>query len=198
LATALGLTIVKAFPYRDNTAEEFSNQYWLSGPPPSDDAGWQACLDDILVHEKTLYTARTHVVAAYGYDSNDDHAHSVWNKQYPPGTGPVGTLPVQTAETRMSGDQAAVIEWVTSRKNSRGKWVYLRKYMHDGTIDQNSTDELGGALQAAGAAYATALANGSLLGGRTLRSRKQDETIWNQWMIGWVTTRTLKRRGKRP
>jgi hypothetical protein len=40
--------------------------------------------------------------------------------------------------------------------------------------------------------------DGTFISGRKIRSQAQDETIISHQVSPWITTRTLKRRGKRP
>lgn len=197
MAAVTGLTIVKGFTYRDDPSEEFSNTYHFKNPPPGDAASWGVVLNAALSKEQAIFPATTHFVRAYGYDSDDPNAHHVfswdWTQPGPPPTGSFsggGTL-------QMAGDQAACVEWMTSRLNSRGKKIYLRKYFHTGYMSSSDHDKLDvtwlGALnQFAGLTTGMNLVHGGL------RSRTHDETLQVGSTIQWVTTRTLKRRGKRP
>lgn len=199
MAEATGLTIVKRFTYRGDANEEWSNKYWLTGTPPPDPAGWDVLLDELVALEKACYTPQTSVVAAYGYDDNTPGAHSVWSwdADVSPPAVP-GTLTAAQG-INYAGDQAGMVEWQTDRKNSRGKWIYLRKYLHGGITHYTNPDEIAPETLAAYTAYAEALADGSGgLQGRQLRSQAQDESIINTYPSRWITTRTLKRRGKRP
>ena len=47
-------------------------------------------------------------------------------------------------------------------------------------------------------AFGAKMDDGTFAGGRRLRSRDHDETLQGHGVSTWVTTRTLKRRGRRP
>jgi hypothetical protein len=47
-------------------------------------------------------------------------------------------------------------------------------------------------------AFGTKMFDGTFLDARTIRSRLHAETILNRGVSTYITTRTLKRRGKRP
>jgi len=198
MATVTGLTLVKRFTYRGDTMEEFSNTYHFKDAPPADATAWTALALAAWTAEAQAMHGGIKLVRAYGYDSDDPHAHAVWSKDYTvPGPPPSGTLTAPGGQS-MAGDQAALVEWKTSRINSRGKPIWLRKYFHGGFADSANPDNLT-------AVYSTALTNykgGAPLGiqgvGGGLRSRSHDETIAASKVSPYVTTRTLKRRGKRP
>lgn len=199
MPTATGLILIKAFNYRDDEDEEWSSKYWFTGLIPASDAEWKALADVIIGQEKTCYLPSTRVVRAYGYNNSDEHSPTVWVYDYDGlGQAVPGTLVMTAGNYEMSGDQAGMISWRTARRNARGKWIYLRKFMHAGGVTFNDTDTLDGGTLAAYGAYALKLMDGTLPNGRIIRSPKQDETITVGEASPWVTTRTLKRRGKRP
>jgi hypothetical protein len=143
-----------------------------------------------------LTPAATYVYA-YGYNDDAANAHSVWDHDYgADASPPQGTF--ITANETCAGDQAACVEWKTDRKNSRGKWIYLRKYFHTPTVVVGNPDVIESSHQAAYNAFASLLspAGGAFYGG--LRSRTHSDNITGQGVLQYVTTRTLKRRGKRP
>jgi hypothetical protein len=197
MATQVGLTIVKRFTYRGNQ-EEFANEYHLTGAVPADNAAWKALTDALIVAEKTCYTAGVSVVRAYGYDSDDPHAHAVWTYDYLANTASVpGTL-TSTSAVIASGDQAAWVRWKTSRLNSKGKVIYLRKYFHGGTIGTGTPDYITTAWATALAGLGTKLRDGTFLDARTITARGHTDVIVGSTAATFITTRTLKRRGKRP
>lgn len=200
MAAVVGLTLVKAFTYRGDANEEYSNQYWLSGGIPADGTAWKALADALIVQEKTIYPADCRVVRAYGYDRDDDGAPSVWSFDYAAAAATVpGTLAAPTQPS--PGDSAVWIRWKTGRLNSKGKPIYLRKYYHPACAKDASAagrDQVVTAQVAALTGVATALGNGSLLGSRTIRSQHHAEALQGQQVSTYITTRTLKRRGKRP
>lgn len=197
MASVTGLTLVKKFTYRGDPTEEFSNTYHFKNPPPGDAASWTVLMNDAVSREKLIFPNAVSYSRAYGYDSDDPKAHHVFAHDFTqPGPPPLGTLPAGTGRS-VSGDQAACVKWKTARLNSRGKPIYLRKYLHCGFVDTAVSDQLDAGYFAKLETYAdlTTGMNG-IYGG--LRSRTHDETVEDGHAIGWVTTRTLKRRGRRP
>jgi len=196
MASVTGLTIVKSFVYRGDATEEFSNTYHFKNPPPGDDSSWTVVLNDVLNKEVTIFPAWVSFVRAYGYDSDDPKAHHVFFHDWTvPGPPPAGVL-LETGN-RMAGDQAACVRWKTARLNSRGKPIYLRKYLHGGFVDPTISDNLAASYVTALTAYADQATGVNAIHGG-LRSRTHDETVADGAPIGFVTTRTLKRRGRRP
>jgi hypothetical protein len=200
VAAAVGLVSRKSFTYR-GVREETSNKYWFTGTVPADAAAWRALYDALVLAEKPLFNADFHFDGAYGYADNSPTADAVWgvDMTVPPETPPVGTYPAAGAGGRAPGDSAAWIRWKTSRNTSRGKAIYLRKYYHGvyysiaGGLDAIDANQV-----AAYNAFATKMKDGTFIGGRKIRSQAQDETIISHQVSPWITTRTLKRRGKRP
>jgi len=196
MAAVTGLTLVKSFTYRGDATEEFSNTYHFKNAPPGNDSSWTVLMNDVVTQEKPVFPSWVHFVRAYGYDSDDPKAHHVFAHDFTvPGPPPTGTH--VEAGNRMAGDQAACVRWKTSRLNSRGKPIYLRKYLHAGFIDTAVADNLNTSYLNALLGYAELQVGvNSLHGG--LRSRTHDEVVTAGAPISFVTTRTLKRRGRRP
>jgi hypothetical protein len=198
MAIATGLVLIKRFTYRDDPGEEWSNKYWLTGSPPATATAWRALFDELVALEKQCYPASVHVVGGYAYDDNTPGANSVWSVDLTALAQEVpGTLSTAVG-SRMSGDQAGLVEWQTNRKNTRGKWIYLRKYFHSGMLSSIDHDEVEPTTITQYTDFATRLSNGGWPGGRIIRSQKQDEVLQTYRVPKYVTTRTLHRRGKRP
>jgi hypothetical protein len=207
VATTTGLTLVKRFDYRGNTQEEFSNKYWFKGSPPGDDASWNVLLTDLLNIEKTIFPVDVQYVRAYGYDDSKNDANHVfahdWDVNPPNPTG--SFLPVVDS-IRMAGDQAALAWWLCARKSRKGKPIYLRKYFHAGYVEPGGGDDLSAQYHAALSDILTPIA--VLHGGLTAKDLPDyhgeedtgaaNDNIINGGANPYVTTRTLKRRGKRP
>jgi len=186
--------------YRADTAEEYSNQYHLSGSVPSSDANWLTLIDALIAQEKTIYPSNTVVVRAYGYDSDAEDATAVYVKDYLAGggSGTPGTLTVGT-NVRCPGDAAVWVRWGTSRFNSRGKRIYLRKYFHPAYSSGASTPDIAISAQLTALGnFGVKMRDASFAESRTIRSRLHAETIVGSAAGDYITTRTLKRRGKRP
>lgn len=198
MPTATGLVTVKRFNYRGDPNEEWASKYWFTGVVPSDETAWLNLFTELVQWEKTCYTSGTSVVRAYGYANSDAHSPAVWVYDLVSEAAPIpGTLAVGASEAVMAGDQAGLVWWKTTRRNARGKWIYLRKFMHDGAVSVSDTDTVTANTFGAYGVLAVKLSDGSFAGGRIIRSPLQDETIQEPGFSNYVTTRTLKRRGKR-
>jgi hypothetical protein len=201
VATVVGLTIVKRFTYRGDASEEFSNTYHFDGSEPADSTAWKALADALIAQEKTLYLGTASAVRAYGYNSDADDAVAVWSWDYlAAGTAVAGTMTTGTG-TYPAGDQAAWVRWKTSRTNTKGKPIYLRKYYHAVPTDEDSAltaDNVSPSWGTAANSFATKMYDGTFIDGRKIRSQKHAETILSKAVSTYMTTRTLKRRGKRP
>lgn len=198
MATVVGVTLVKRINYRGDATEEFSNQYWLSGGVPADATAWKALADALIAQEKTVYPSGVTVVRAYGYNDNSPTAASVWSYDYLSHTATVaGTLAVGTGVAN-PGDCAVWVRWRTSRNNSKGKPIYLRKYIHPAVSSAGTPDVVLPAQRTALLALGNKLYDGTFLDARTIRSASSSETITAADTSPYVTTHTLKRRGKRP
>lgn len=199
MATVVGLTVIKSFTYR-GAAEEWSNDYWFSGSVPSDATAWRALFDALVTQEKTIYDSGVSVVRGYGHDSDDPHAAAVWSVDLTvsPNTPVSGTLSSGSG-TKLPGDAACWARWKTSRVNTKGRAIYLRKYFHGaiGTSAGNGDTLLAGQVTALGN-FGTKMMDGTFIDGRTIRSRLHSETLVSHGASSYSTTRTLKRRGKRP
>lgn len=192
------LTVIKRFPYRGNAAEEWSNTYAFSGTTPADSGAWRTLFDALVLQEKTLYLNTCQVVGGYGYDripASGDHA--IWSVDMTivPNTVVNGTLSALGA--LMAGDQAAWVRWGLDRYNTNGKRVYLRKYFHGGQSSAAGGDAMAANYTTALAAFGTKLLDGSFASGRKLVDKDGAIPIGSA-VSPFLTTRTLKRRGKRP
>jgi hypothetical protein len=210
VATATGLTIVKTIPYRGDAGEEYSNTYWFKPvAPPADAAAWKALFDAVVLQEKTLYPNTVHVVRGYGYNDDTGHkpgdtgavAGAVWTEDLTvaPLAPVAGTLDI-SAGFALPGDDAVWVRWKTERVTSPGgKAIYVRKYFHPAVVSQfGPVDTVLAGQRTALLAFGTKLMDGSLLGGRTITTAGRLDTISAREASVFTTTRTLKRRGKRP
>lgn len=194
-----GLTLVKRFSYRGNPEEEWSNTYWFFQAAPNDATEWAALYNELWGIEKQVIPSNSALVQVYGYNDRTYKSHAVFDDTLP--TPSPGSFPPPADGIDFAGDQAAMVGWKTDHKNSRGKWVYLRKYLHDGFVRASSPDFLSPEYVTALEAYADAIRvfHGGLVPGPS----KDDPTpgvytITANVVHDYVTTRTLKRRGKRP
>jgi hypothetical protein len=192
--------MVKQFAYRGDATEEWSNTYHFRDAPPADSTAWGTLVAALAAIEVPILNPFTSIVRAYGYDTDDEKPISVYTKDWElDGGAPVGTYAYSSGtEAPMAGDQATFVWWQLDVKNSRGKWIYLRKYIHGGFSVVGGPDSVSTAYKAALADYADELdfAGGAFHGG--LRRRVDDADVLNHGVSPYTTTRTLHRRGKRP
>jgi hypothetical protein len=196
-APTVGLVLIKKFLYRGNANEEFSNKYLLTGSTPSDSAAWRALFDALVAQEKTLYPSTTTVVRGYGYDDPDPDANSVWSVDLTvsPNNPVAGTY--TPGGSRCPGDAAVWVRWGLDRFNTKGKRVYLRKYFHPAYNDGTTFDQVHSAWTTAANAFGAKLEDGSFLAARKITDHLGTALVGHA-SGAYVTTRTLKRRGKRP
>lgn len=196
IGTVTRMTLVKAFPYRDEALEEFSNTYELRDPPPSTPQEWSALMDDLVQHEQTVFAGVVKYHRAYGYNSNDPHAHHVFVHDWEAlGGGPSGTYSLGTAEAFGAGDQASCVWWRTDQLSKKGKPIILRKFLHRPAVSTSGTPDLLGTTYGAQLdIYAAGIR--TVWGGPFTLSHPGNVIL--EGHIPYVTTRTLKRRGKRP
>lgn len=189
------ITLVKRMTYR-GADEEFSNTYHFAGSTPATDAAWRTLADAIWDSERTIMHEGVVLVQVYGYVAGNES--SVAQLDYRTGAGalPPGTLPRPDGTAKMAGDQAA-----TGRAkvglSVKGKKIYIRKYWHGGLIATSNTDNIApGMLTAIDAHLSLMLAGG--LPGDAEWCAPQGAAGIEPFTSPFVTTRTLKRRGKRP
>lgn len=193
-----GVTIVHSFDYRGNPTEEWSNTYHFAGSHPSDDAGWTALIDALVDLEAPAIADNVAYVRAYGYDDTDNDASFVYDDLG--GTGPNATGSLSTAGAQFApGDCAAWCRWKTARLNTNGKPIYLRKYFHSIMVNGGTDgyDQVASGQKSAMKDFADAVqaASGDWPG---LAGPQVEEDFLSDAVSTYVTTRTLKRRGKRP
>lgn len=201
MAAVVGITLIKKLAYRGDASEEVSNQYWFTGAVPASDAAWKALTDALIVEERKVYVSDVAVIRAYGYNDDAETAVAVWSWDYEAAAATVSGQLTITGGQVCPGDSAMWVRWKTSKLNTKGRNVYLRKYFHPAVNAGASTagrDQVLPAAKTALAAFGTKLSDGSFLDARTIRGRTFTPTILSVTASPYVTTRTLKRRGKRP
>lgn len=189
------MVLVQSFPYRGQP-EEFSNKYHFPATPPSSDFNWKAMADNLITHLAPCFSVKTSFVRAYGY--TDGSKPSVWSHDYTlPGPAGKGTY-VPGSAPEASGDTAMMVYWPTVKRNTRGKIVYCRKYFHDVYLQPSpNNDSIASTQATALQTFATWIfqAASNDMGGLCL---PDGTPALAGGPSGWATTRTLKRRGKRP
>jgi hypothetical protein len=202
----VGVTIVKSFAYR-GLLEEYSNQYWFNGATPGSDTAWKALADAIIAAEKAALTSSVTYMRAYAYDEPPTPAGdpttfppNVWSwDYYNAGSPPLGTL-TTTGGIQMPGDVSAWLRWKTGRRTDPGgKPIYLRKYFHPVYVTSGTTDTLLPAMKTAFETFGAAMVTGLISGAYKLVDKyHSDDVLTLPKASTYVTTRSLKRRGKRP
>lgn len=190
-----GITLIKRFNYRGDPNEEFSNTYHSAADIP-DQETFQNWVADLANAEANILLTEVSIIRAYGYKDTDQPANFTWDMTENPTDTVPGLFP-PTGATITPGDTAYWARWDTMRKNSRGKAIYLRKYFHPGLIEAGSNDKLHSTLHAALLTYANAL-TGTLPNGFTMAGPSYPLDTGLVGASEYITTRTLKRRGKRP
>jgi hypothetical protein len=189
------IVLVQEFTYR-GAREQYSNKYHFAGPAPGDAASWLTLSNSIWNVLKSCFPANTTHVASYGYTDGDNP--SVWSHDYTvPGPPPTGTLPAPTGWFP-PGDTAAWVRWTTDKRNSKGKIVYCRKYFHQvAAKSANENDEVAADQHAQLQAFAQTCVDGTI--SSVFHVCTPDGHLGSAPAVGtYLTTRTLKRRGKRP
>lgn len=190
------ITIVKSFSYR-GVPEEFSNTYHFSGTTPVDAAAWKVLADAIIAAEKLTVTSDVSFVQAYGYNAGNEISVAQIDYRVAPNVVVTGTGNFLN-RIGQGGDAAATTRWPTPNFTSRGKRIYLRKYWHGAYGDSTlAFDRLNVAQRTAFNTFAAKLIDGTLPG--TFRYCGPQGAVAGVGDTSqWLTTRTLKRRGKRP
>jgi len=192
--TITKLTLTKRFTYRDVSDEEFSNTYEFVGAPPGDFATWHALAMQVWGNEAGCFTTDVQFVHAVGHNNNDPQAQNVYLEDFT--SQNIKGQYVNTAGIRGAGDQAACVEFKTDINSTKGKPVYVRKFFHEPYIDPADTDRLHAPYVTALNSYGTAIID--VHGGLGCHSPNQPQRIALQHLvIPWVTTRTLRKRGKK-
>lgn len=196
--TLPSLTIVKQMQYRGND-EEWSNTYFMTGDLPADAASWKTLADAVIADEKTLYDLNIDVIRAIGHEAGESVA--VWAYDYLAASEEVPGTYSTTSSILESGDTAAWIRWSTDQLTDRGKPIYLRNYYHPAYRGTGGTaDQIAAGWVAAAQAFGDAWIAGYEDGDGVLHHRAGPHGVVGlvATPATFVTTRTLKRRGRRP
>jgi hypothetical protein len=190
------VTIIKEFEYR-GAAEEWSNTYAVTGAAFADYAAMLAFCEALASEERKVYLQPCKAIRALVYQPGSIVADRTIDFQLESGSPFFGQLVVGSSAQEWAGDQAG---WIRGKigVNSKGRAVYVRKYFHAGASEGGaSTDATIGQWRAAADALLVKLTDGSLPGGRKWCG-PNSEAVTLMASSLWTTTRTLKRRGKRP
>jgi hypothetical protein len=178
-------------------AEQWSNTYHFTGTAPGSAAAWDALIDAIVAVEKLMHTAAITVVYASCYTADGTPADHVRDFNNSPDTPVAGTYSPTTASGvgQCAGDQAVWIRWKTDHRDSRGHQVYIRNYYHGKWV--TLPDTVLAAQKTLMATFGAAMVTG-FIGGTYKIADLQGDACTTPTVPTFVTTRTLKRRGKSP
>jgi hypothetical protein len=189
------IVLVQRFTYRGNN-EEWTNEYHFNESPPSTPADWKTLADALAAKVKTINPIGCKIVRAYCYaDSDDDSVATIdYTALAAEVDGTFSTSGLQPGP----GDSAAWIRWSTTKRNSKGKTVYLRKYYHPAISVSGAPDSISGSWRTPAIALGKSLSGEAApITGFTMCGH--DGTAAGEVAVSsYATTRTLKRRGKRP
>lgn len=193
---AISIRLNKSFAYR-GSPEIWSNTYHFTGTAPSSDANWDALIDALVTAEKAIHHVTTTVVYASCYTADHTPAAHTRDFNNAPDTPVPGTLSLVPSATLniSAGDQAAWIRWKTDHRDSRGHQVYIRNYYHG--IQVTPPDTIATAQRTAMATFGAAMVTG-FIGGTYKIADLQGDPCNTPTVPTFITTRTLKRRGKSP
>lgn len=194
MADTPSITIIKRFPYR-GLQEEYSNTYHFTGDTPSNEAGWKTLADAVIASEKTMFKSDHQFVRAYGYQAGNEHSVATIDYVALGGTLVTGSLTPGSGESPIFGDAAIVLRGLRAGKNSKGRNTYCFKYFHG--VFNTGNDNVNTTQKAAVLAHGQKMIAGTLPGGARWCAPQAQE-ILNVSVMPYITTRTLKRRGKRP
>ncbi len=199
MATLTGVTMIQRFSYRGDPNEEYSNTWHFRDAPPSTSADWVALFEQLATHVANAIPATHHIIRAYGYDSDADDAVSVASYDWEQNEGAKpGVIAPPAGAHQMAGDQAAYITWQLDQRDARGHYICARKYFHGGWVSATDPDHLDPTYKAALQVLADAMAPGPGGNHGGIRTKKSSAPVNYSQAAGVVTTRTLRRRGKRP
>lgn len=190
--------IVKSAEWR-NTQEEFSNGYYFNGTKPSNRSEAEAFFMALWNVEKEFSNQLITLAQGYYYeDPTVDKPHVTIGRDYRGENIQYGSGGIASS----SGGQQTSLEQCGLMKArcgymKNGRVRYVNKYYHGVSAKQSDADA---ANWVASATLATKLAkftDGTLPGGAKL-CRPDGLVCETPQVSPWITTRTLKRRGKRP
>jgi hypothetical protein len=187
------ITINKTMTYRGQP-EVTSNTYHFSGTTPGNDSEWHTLALAIWNEEAKLAPPTVKFCGYLGYAAGNEHAVSIKNYNEDGTTKLPGTYSGTDGAAISPGDVAIWVRWTTPDRTSRGKRIYLRKYFHEVPF---ADDTPAAAWRTAAAAYGAKMIDGTLPGGFKVCG-PQGAVASVPFVAPYMTTRTLKRRGRRP
>lgn len=185
------ITLNKRMTYR-GLPEIWSNKYHFSGPTPSDTAGWTALAAAIWALERRCIGAQVSYVGFLGHAAGNEFA--VENQDFVAQGLTLQTGLGPTDADRPPGDVAVWQRWRTNDRTSRGKYIYLRKYLHCVSC---TGDDIDSAAKTNLALYGTGMMDGTLPNGVKICGPQGAVAVATS-TAPFASFRQLKRTGKRP
>lgn len=190
------LVLVMSFTYR-GLPEEYQNAFHFNGAEPASEAGWKSLSDEVWTALKPAHRASSSLVRAYGYGDDSAVADVTIDYVNEYGGAIAGTLANQASSPVCAGDQAYVLRYVTPKRSSKNKPVYLYTYLHNIYVALLSAENVDTTHRTAIANAYVKLTNGTLaqFGVRTTPDGVAATAMSSAPLT--MTTHTLKHRGKR-
>jgi hypothetical protein len=190
------LSLEKSFPYRGGR-EHFLNEYHLD-QVPLDSTVWNSLGSAAWSFEANVFPSSVQLERIIGHNPGTPPVLVYESDVAPPGEGGIsGSFTPIATEHECPGDDAVWVRYGTTQKTSRGKPIYLRNYYHavfyDATPDTLSARQKT-ALDALGAAWVAGI---NVSGTTFRRAGPRGAVAQNHQTAQFITTRTLKRRGRR-
>jgi hypothetical protein len=178
--------------------ELFSNTYWFDKTPGSRAAWRTLAISYLAAAAAGVFTDDVTLVAADCYIGSGSpvvqHFDAITDPSYFPVDG-VLAFTASATEVRAPGDAAAWIRFLTDRRTSRGKPIYVRQYYHGMVI--NPPDTLLAAQKTALETFA-----GELVAGLTALpyyiADGFGHPVSDPAVPTYITHRDLERRGSSP
>lgn len=186
---------IKQFAYR-GVPEQWSNSYHFDGTPPATDAAWNTALNALATKERAFLPASVTALRMVAYLSHGTHIEYAWGDAT--ASFGLGTMAAISGGIQLPGDTAFTVRArVIGRWTPKGKPVYLRKFVHAPFSTVTPADTLATAQSTACKTALDALVAGT---GMTLGRWVHPDggTLAPVEVSPLITTRTLKRRSKRP
>lgn len=191
------IVVTKSFDYR-GAAEEWSNKYHFQGSAPSTETAWRALADAFIALEADILTDQVTIVSVLCYHDSALPADYLYNLADFGGVVTGGYDTSLNVANRNPGDVAYVARWNTGKRSTKGKPIYLFKYYHGGLNGGSGVgrDVVDSTLRAGVESFANQVrsSSGAWPG---LADKAGDQPI-GYLAETYLTTRTLKRRGRRP
>lgn len=198
MAAVTGITLVKKFSYRGDATEEYSNTYHFDVPVPSNSTTWKIVVDALATAEALCLPTGHTIVQAYGYGTDVVTDPSVFGWNYVAnGDTKVGVVAPPGDGQKLAGDQAVFLWGQLDHKNTKGRYVYLRKYLHGGYALAADPDKISATYHTPLQAFVDKLVAGTITECGHWRARTGTWPVIAHGVGPYVTTRTLERRGKK-